>query len=110
MVAAGPGQTGRKESLDQEQHERPDSKARQSLETIRPHFVSTALIANAWTRKTDLDLAVYEVLMPDAEDAAMLYKKQLTHRSFDLQAGELADVSQPAQAIADDCFIVDSVT
>ncbi len=110
MITAGPGQAGRNKSLDQEQHEPPDPKPRQSLETIGPHYVSIALTANAWTRKRALAIGVFEVPMPDTGDTAILCKKQLTHRSFDLQAGALAKVPQPAQPIADDRFIVVGVS
>jgi hypothetical protein len=47
--------------------------------------------------------------MHQAEDAAILYKKQLTQRIVDLQPGALANVAQPAQAIANDRFIVAGV-
>jgi len=82
VITAGPGQAGRKKSLDQEQHERPDPKRRQSLETIGPHYVSTALTDNSWTRKTDLGIDLDEVLMLQAENADVLSKKQRTHESL----------------------------
>jgi len=79
MIAAGPGRAGRKESREQEQHERPDPRPRQSLEPIGPHYVSSALTDNAWTLKTDFGIDADEVLMLQAENTAVLCQKQRTH-------------------------------